>query len=595
MAVTFLTNEDKEEIISYIDAVNNIPSYEKSVNYVLKPKNHISSNGLFAISSYTTYTYCYEVKKNTVYNVRVADASTLRIAKYNRIPESNDTGELLIDTTESIDTNFSFDDDTVMVIYGGSTNNNQNIPIIEVTEVVTFSNLENKIIECLTGKNMVRTSWTIGGISSGNDKVAYNRLRTDFIYADYPLLVTNNKGYNVAAFQYNENKEYIKSITLLSDKVHETRVPEGYFYKFCISDHDVNITDISSILENIIIMPITLLDEDNTDILKLNDLKSIENKIKNIKSPFGSAGGGGVEPLVLLHLSDIHADGENLQRVKTFYDVFYTCIDNVIHTGDSVNRLFTDDFNFWADTGGNGFLNVIGNHDAGWSDDDPSSITKLACYNRYISPFIANWGVVQPENAETEGLCYYYKDYLDYGYRLIVLDACHYDTDQNDWFISVLESARTSDLHVIVANHFGTYDKVASQSSFCSLEMAETLSSSTYILNDNALNAIETFRNNGGTFVCHICGHTHRDEISYNNAYPKQLFIAVNTAGTIKSGHDFARKRGIKSQDLFNIVGFDHDQQKIKVFRVGADYDVNMRNVDTFCYDYRNNTMIYTS
>lgn len=333
----------------------------------------------------------------------------------------------------------------------------------------------------------------------------------------------------------------------------------------------------------------------NGNVVHIVDEQELVNKMEHMNRYFGGAGGGGKEPLVLLHFSDIHSDGNNLQRIKTFHDKFDGYIDNVIHTGDSVYRLYTDDFDFWAANGGETFLNLIGNHDAGWSDDNPSSITQLDCYNRYISPFVTNWGVVQPENAATNGYCYYYKDYSEYGYRLIVLDACHYDAEQNSWLANVLESARTSNLHVIIANHFGTYNKEAIKSSFCSLEMAITTSTASYILNKDALDAVEAFRNSGGVFVCHICGHTHRDELSYNKDYPNQLFIAVNTAGTVKSGHDFVRKPGIKSQDLFNVIGFDYDQQMIKVFRVGADYDVNMRNVDTFCYSYKNNSMVYTS
>ena len=55
------------------------------------------------------------------------------------------------------------------------------------------------------------------------------------------------------------------------------------------------------------------------------------------------------------------------------------------------------------------------------------------------------------------------------------------------------------------------------------------------------------------------------------------------------------RVTGTKSEDAFNVMGINTYYKHLYVMRVGLDYNAVMKKIDTFCWDYQNHRLIYTS
>ena len=110
------------------------------------------------------------------------------------------------------------------------------------------------------------------------------------------------------------------------------------------------------------------------------------------------------------------------------------------------------------------------------------------------------------------------------------------------------------------------------------------------------LGAIQDFIDGGGKFVCHLCGHTHKDQVLYSNAYPHQLFINATTASSYILQQQFgdqARVKGTKSIDAFNVITFDTNRSQLKIIRVGADRDMIMRSRKVLCMNYDTKDILY--
>ena len=69
-----------------------------------------------------------------------------------------------------------------------------------------------------------------------------------------------------------------------------------------------------------------------------------------------------------------------------------------------------------------------------------------------INPYKANWGA-NGTLSITSNKCYYYKDYTNAKVRLIVLDCMHENSAQLTWLNNTLASAKSANMHVLIANH----------------------------------------------------------------------------------------------------------------------------------------------
>lgn len=297
----------------------------------------------------------------------------------------------------------------------------------------------------------------------------------------------------------------------------------------------------------------------------------------------------GITPLVLLHYSDIHGSVENLQRIVKFYEAYKNKIDDVLNTGDTVYHESTDDFIVPMVTGASTQLLAIGNHDA---KSGSSQITAAACYARYIAPYVATWGVVQPSDAAAKGKCYYYKDYTAAKVRLIVLDCIFWDTAQNTWLAATLADAKTQSLAVVCATHFAGGKVTPFENSWSTLQYDDVST----VINAVAPSTVQAFINDGGEFVCWLSGHGHFDMIGTLDDYPQQLNIAVDTAnyGSSSWYSDIQRTRYTKSEDLLNAFSVDTFNKTIRLFRVGADRDSQLRHRGDLLIKYTTLQVLYS-
>ena len=283
-----------------------------------------------------------------------------------------------------------------------------------------------------------------------------------------------------------------------------------------------------------------------------------------------------IQPLVLLHFSDLHAEADNLRRIVQYKEFLGSLIDDVICTGDMVSDRYNDGMEFWSEvSGSDDILMVIGNHDALAGDsghDWTNTVPQSDLYNTFIAPYVENWNCTYTQN-----LTYYYKDYANKKVRLICLNCMLLSAEsdaQLSWFETTLTEAKNLGYYVIVATHYPINDASKIVCNFSSLDKSQTNT-----LNAAYINAVDNYIANGGKFGCYIAGHTHWDDILKANNH-NQMCIVVDAAGANVANvySDTQRTIGEKSWDCANLFVFDGDSGTIKIIRAGANQDHYLRN-----------------
>ena len=340
--------------------------------------------------------------------------------------------------------------------------------------------------------------------------------------------------------------------------------------------------------------------QSNDSILYLNDKTIVGNNIVQATRPYS-------KDMVLSHalctlsiMTDIHGYQNNLQRYMDFTNEYVSYIDDMLCLGDFITDSWVNTMDFFNNVeGSEKILLTIGNHDTCDRTQNPVVWYQYAgkqAYDRYFAPYIANWEVVQPENAAINGYCWYYKDYNTAKVRLIVLDCMYMfkDTEQAQlqWFTGVLTDAKEKGLSVVAAKHYPfnvVQDK--DKNTFNSLDYSSYDGNSKSSMK-GFLDAIETFISSGGEFICWLNGDSHYDFQGLITGYPNQYAIAFENAGCNSQWNDSVRIKGTKSQDSFNFVTFDTNTKLIKVVRVGNNSDRYLRHKNYICYDYKNKKII---
>ena len=298
--------------------------------------------------------------------------------------------------------------------------------------------------------------------------------------------------------------------------------------------------------------------------------------------------------LTMLHFSDYHGDNQELEWIyRDWANVINEC-DDYICTGDLVADRFANRFDFFANSSSiaaKKTMLVIGNHDAlaaesGW--DWTQIATEQEMYDKFFAPTIAYWGV-----TIQEGKTYYYKDYPNHAIRLIVLDEMLTGADmyaQNVW---LQNTALQTEYSVVIARHFPVVHPVYISSTFTALDVIDVDGGGG---NASGIEEIvHNFINGGGKFICYICGHAHRDIISYSSVYPEQISITIDAAGraVCNAWSDCMRYDDQISRDLFNVIQFDTSTHTIKIVRCGCNYDNRVREKNTICIDYQTKAVVY--
>lgn len=316
----------------------------------------------------------------------------------------------------------------------------------------------------------------------------------------------------------------------------------------------------------------------------------------------------------LLCFSDVHLVKEHLEEIAEFYNLYkshsasfihyggvpqtpnnftISNIDDALHLGDSVGAYYTAPFDLWdiLPTA----LNVIGNHDTYIKDSPRFVMPDKDKYATYFKKYIKKWNVVQPENAEEEGKCYWYKDY-NKDVRVIAID-CNIakSKPQLEWFKKSLEDALKSKLKVVIATHFPPpCDKVL-ECNFTSIDYTQNPKKYPEVLGE-FVSAIDSFIENGGTFVSWICGHLHHDMVMYaKGSKNKQLVIAMECATDFDWWTDADHIKGTSANACWEIISIESISNVIKIARFGNNYDHYLRRKDSFCYNFKEHKLIYSS
>lgn len=249
-------------------------------------------------------------------------------------------------------------------------------------------------------------------------------------------------------------------------------------------------------------------------------------------------------------------------------------------------------------------LFVIGNHDTNICNytaaENPVNNHKAMGIQEALTRYYANinsWGVVRPSSD----VCYYYKDYATQKVRLICLDVQFWDSDNIElaWLESTLAGAITAGYSVIIAAHcipgditgytgtnFTDYsypDSVADYSSFGRYPSGA------------AIPAIETFIQNGGEFICWLCGHNHKNRIAKCTNSPNITVVQIENAGSFNSWTTHSNNRtatGLYSRTCANAVSVNTDDKLLKLVRFGTNIDSHMRKADYLCFDYSTHQVI---
>ena len=348
----------------------------------------------------------------------------------------------------------------------------------------------------------------------------------------------------------------------------------------------------NSVLNNIIDTAV-----DSTDIIKQN--RDIESFVINADRKYCLWNDrGSIKPVLTFGvLTDIHGYANNLKRYLDYCTAYSDYIDEKLCLGDMVSSLYGDDITYWDNmSGAASILRTLGNHDV-WvtrTGGGYDNVDKMDAYTKYFSGKTSSWGITQPSGYAENGLMYYYKDYTDQKLRLIVIDCMYWDSAEDTWFVSTLESARQAGYAVMCTSHYNPVKtNMTPVGNFYSLDYG--FSHLVYATGGQAKTRVDEFITNGGVFVCWVSGDSHYDACGvYTDATSgnKQLSLVFENAGLNSAWNDDNRIEGTRTQDSFNIVTVDTYSKLVKVVRIGCNCDRYLREKKCLVYNYETNTVI---
>ena len=433
--------------------------------------------------------------------------------------------------------------------------------------------------------------------NSGNKKASLARIRNaELIPLDYVKSIEFPSGYDAQIHFYNELKEWVgyNPDWTASFESLQASCDERYIAftlrKTSTPNADIS-ADVQFVQNNTVFVAILEKHEAVSDIYAdvTENLKQAR-RTKNIsKNNYLTRN----KPLTLFHFSDIHQKQGNLRDIVNYATENSNLIDDVICTGDIVGARFQNGMAWFNGVSGSeDILLAIGNHDvmnAQNGYDDSQTATLAEIYAQYIEPYYQNWGL---SSDPSSGITYYYKDYADSKVRLIVIDCMLDNVDasadalQYTWFVNALADAVTNGFYVVVANHCFPSGSTFVPSNWTNTDYQE---SQTY-LDARYPEAVDTFIDNGGHFVCWIEGHSHADYyMNYIGTHGTQIAISVDAASRSNAEPftDVNRLENDRSYNSANLITIDTGAEVIKVIKFGAkcNYKLIPRNTLTLGFD----------
>lgn len=453
-----------------------------------------------------------------------------------------------------------------------------------------------------------------------------------FIFKNYGFtkieahLGANSTTYSAISFynsdEPNENS-YISGIASINTEAsdYSTIIPEGT-KTIAISANVSSVTPYATIYSKSLKSAFDKMDDryeeikekigDKTDIVSLNSPLQMPRLLQQLKFVGGIKNPNTLNPLVLLHFSDIHGGNTEtkyvinkttLQRIVDFNAAYKDYIDDILCTGDECFQDITDRQDYdnsedWWDSidGSQYILPVLGNHDTYASGSTTNGSAGQSVSYNVLFNHIED---CNPTN-HPDGKCYYYKDYTEQGIRLIVIDPYYSDNDEEVWFAAALANAKTNSLSVIIAIHppFNSYTPI--DCTFNSLKFNGSFIQ--HVSYSNYFNMVDDFISNGGELICWLTGHVHGDVVGYTGTERKHLMITAPSSKaprsiqtTSETNNVDMRIVGTKSQDSFNIIGCNTTYKTITIMRIGSDYDVALRHRGICVIKYDTMEVLYNN
>ena len=326
---------------------------------------------------------------------------------------------------------------------------------------------------------------------------------------------------------------------------------------------------------------------DEIDKIKNEDINTdIENVFSN--SDFNA-----------LFFSDIHGSAKNLSRILKSAKSYNGRLNCILNGGDTVqyfNPVGLEWYNEQVQDFNIPVITAVGNHDA-WTEDWTFD-TNENIYSLITSKVKENVpSIVQPDNASGIFANYYYYDTDKV--RVIVLlsmmyqnNQPYFDDNQKNWLISVLADAKTNNKAIIIMNHCPLNPSDAEEIE-CSWTSKQTWKTGYMHMNDTIPECVDSFIKDGGTFICYLCGHTHRDFVLQSIRYPNQVCF-VTMSARYEYVEDGWRSQNENNDDFdsYNYIGVDLKNSVIKIKRIGTNINAWMQRRNTLCWDFKKHKLI---
>lgn len=300
-----------------------------------------------------------------------------------------------------------------------------------------------------------------------------------------------------------------------------------------------------------------------------------------------------------LLFSDIHGSAKNLSRILKSAKAYKDRLNCILNGGDTV-QYFNPAGLEWYNNQVQDFnipvITAVGNHDA-WTKDWTFD-TNENIYSLITSKVKENVpSIVQPDNASGIFANYYYYDTDKV--RVIVLlsmmyenNQPYFDDNQKNWLISVLADAKTNNKAIIIMNHCPLNPSDAEEIE-CSWTSKKTWKTGYMHMNDTIPECVDSFIKDGGTFICYLCGHTHRDFVLQSITYPNQVCF-VTMSARYEYVEDGWRSQDENNDDFdsYNYIGVDLNKSVIKIKRIGTNVNAWMQRRNTLCWDFKNHKLV---
>ena len=300
-----------------------------------------------------------------------------------------------------------------------------------------------------------------------------------------------------------------------------------------------------------------------------------------------------------LFFSDIHGSVKNLSRILKSAKSYKDRLNCILNGGDTVqyfNPAGLEWYNEQVQDFSIPVITAVGNHDA-WTKDWTFD-TNENIYSLITSKVKENVpSIVQPDNASGIFANYYYYDTDKV--RVIVLlsmmyqnNQPYFDDNQKNWLISVLADAKTNNKAIIIMNHCPLNPSDAEEIE-CSWTSKQTWKTGYMHMNDTIPECVDSFIKDGGTFICYLCGHTHRDFVLQSIRYPNQVCF-VTMSARYEYVEDGWRSQNENNDDFdsYNYIGVDLKNSVIKIKRIGTNINAWMQRRNTLCWDFKKHKLI---